>query len=450
MSISTAPPTTHPMTLACAEVRAAASTVNGPGQACLWQLTGKEKLAVVEEALRARSTWDAVVSQMIGELERDQVCMSEHGVRTTAWLRSTRIMSLGTARREVTTGVALVGRFVATAAAVAAGEISHEQAESIVRTLDELPPDFSTEQVKSGEATLLGFARQFDPKGLDRCATALINTIAPDIAEMKNAQRLEKQEREAQRTKFLRFGSDGHGSMYFSGKAPIADGEAFRTLIESLAKADRAGADLSAGTGDMRTADQRRLDALMEVIRRYTTSGDGPANGGDRPRVNLLLDLRTLTEGLKPAVLLESGEQISAEQARVLACDADILPIVCNGTSQPLDVGRQQRTFVGALRSALAVRDRGCVFPGCDRAPRDCDGHHLVPWWEDGETALDNGALLCRFHHNQVEPKNRTFIQEHQQWSMRMSLDGVPEAIPPVWVDAERQPQRHQRFPQRM
>lgn len=449
MSITAAPPATHPMTLACAEVRAAAAAVNGPGQAFLWQLTGKEKLAVVEESLRARSSWDAVVAQMIGELERDQVCLTECGVRTTAWLRSTRMMSLSTARREVVTGAALVGRFAATAAAMATGEISHEQAEAVVRTLDELPPDFSKEQINAGEATLLGFTRQFDPKGIARCATTLVNTIAPEIAELKDAQRLEKQEREAQRTKFLRFGPDGHGSMYFSGKAPIADGEAFRTLIESLAKADRTGADLSAGAGDMRTADQRRLDALIEIIRRYTTTGDGPTNGGDRPRVNLLLDLRTLTDGLKPAVLLESGEQISAEQARVLACDADVLPIVCNGASQPLDIGRQQRMFTGALRSALAVRDRGCAFPGCDRAPRDCEGHHLVPWWDGGETSITNGALLCRYHHTQIEPKNRTVIQEHQQWSMRMSLDGWPEAIPPAYVDGDRRPQRHERFPQR-
>ncbi len=70
MSITTAPPTTHPITLACAEVRAAAATVNGPGQARLWQLSGKEKLLAVEEALRARSSWDAGIAQMIGELER--------------------------------------------------------------------------------------------------------------------------------------------------------------------------------------------------------------------------------------------------------------------------------------------------------------------------------------------------------------------------------------------
>jgi hypothetical protein len=448
MSITTAPPTTHPVIVACAEVRAAASSLNGDDEARLWQLTGKEKLAAVEEAFRARATWDAALARMVGELERDQVTMAELGVRTTAWLRSTKLMTLGTARREVVTGVALVGRFGATAQAMADGEISHDQAEAIVRTLDELPPDFSTDQVHAGEATLIGFAQQFDPQGLARCATALINTIAPEIAELKDAQRLEKQERQAQRTKFLRFGADGHGSMHFSGKAPIADGEAFRNLIEALAKADHTGADLAAG-GDMRTADQRRLDALMEVIRAYTTSGDGPANGGDRPRVNLLLDLRSLTEGLKPAVLLESGEQISAEQARLLACDADILPVVCNGKSQPLDVGRQQRLFSGALRSALAVRDRGCSFPGCDRPPRDCDAHHLVPWWDGGETSLANGTILCRFHHNQVEPKNRTFIKEHHQWTMRMSLDGWPEAIPPAFADPLQRPQRHQRFPQR-
>jgi len=448
MSITTAPPTTHPVTLACADVRAAAVTVNGPGETRLWQLTGKEKLAAVEDALRARASWDSVVAQMIGELERDQVCMAEHGVRTTAWLRSTRLMTLGTARREVTTGVALIGRFTATAAAMATGEISHDQAAAIVRTLDELPPDFSAEQVHAGEATLHGYAQQFDPQALDRCATAVINTIAPEIAELKDAARLEQQERQAQRTKFLRFGADGHGSMYFSGKAPIADGEAFRTLIDALSNANRTGADLDAG-GDTRTADQRRLDALMDIIRAYTTTGDGPTNGGDRPRVNLLLDLTTLTDALKPAVLLESGEQLSAEQARLLACDADILPIVCNGTSQPLDVGRQQRLFTGALRSALAVRDQGCTFPACDRPPRDCDAHHLIPWWDGGETSLANGTLLCRYHHNQVEPKNRTFIQEHQQWSMRMSLDGWPEAIPPTYIDDKRRPQRHQRFPQR-
>lgn len=200
MAITTSPPTAHPITVACEQVRAAAATVNGPGHSCLWRLTGEEKLAVVEESLRARSTWDAAVAQMIGELERDQVSMAEYGVRTTAWLRSTRMMSLGTARREVTTGVALIGRFSATAAAMAAGEISHNQAAAILRTLDELPPDFSSEQIHAGEATLLGFAQQFDPQGLDRCASTLINTIAPEIAELKDAARLEQQERQAQRT----------------------------------------------------------------------------------------------------------------------------------------------------------------------------------------------------------------------------------------------------------
>jgi len=35
--------------------------------------------------------------------------------------------------------------------------------------------------------------------------------------------------------------------------------------------------------------------------------------------------------------------------------------------SEPLDVGRSTPVVSPAQRSALAVRDRGCVFPGCER-----------------------------------------------------------------------------------
>lgn len=271
----------------------------------------------------------------------------------------------------------------------------------------------------------------------------------PEIAEAKDAERLAKQEKEAARTRFLRFFNDGHGATYGRFKLGIGDGDTLRTVIDALAKRDRAGDDIAAGNGDMRTMEQRRADALMEITRAYLAAGKGAANGGDRPRINLLLDYRTLVGGLVPATLLDSGEQISAQQARLLACDADILPIVCDGHSQPLDVGRQQRLFSGALRQALAVRDQGCSFPGCDKPPRDCDAHHLVPWWHGGETALHNGTLLCRFHHQQVEPQDQHGVQNHQQWIMRMSLDGYPEVIPPAHLDDQQRPRRHDRFPTR-
>ena len=49
----------------------------------------------------------------------------------------------------------------------------------------------------------------------------------------------------------------------------------------------------------------------------------------------------------------------------MLACDAGIIPAVLDGRGQPVDVGREQRTFSGLRRTAIEVRDGGCVWPGC-------------------------------------------------------------------------------------
>jgi len=64
-----------------------------------------------------------------------------------------------------------------------------------------------------------------------------------------------------------------------------------------------------------------------------------------------------------------------------------------------LDLGRAARYANRAQRRALAARDRGCAYPGCDRSPHACDAHHITWWEHDGPTDLDNLVLLCRFHH---------------------------------------------------
>jgi hypothetical protein len=70
--------------------------------------------------------------------------------------------------------------------------------------------------------------------------------------------------------------------------------------------------------------------------------------------------------------------------------------------SQVLDVGRKQRLFTAPQRRAITARDRHCRFPGCDRPPRWCDVHHIKHWLHGGPTSVENGVLLCRFHHTLV------------------------------------------------
>ena len=133
---------------------------------------------------------------------------------------------------------------------------------------------------------------------------------------------------------------------------------------------------------------------------------------------------------------LDNGERISAAAVCRLACDARVLPVVLGGAGQVLDAGRSRRLASGALRRALAVRDRGCAFPGCDRPARWCDAHHLRAWSAGGRTDLDNLVLLCRHHHGTVH-------DPAAGWLVRLGPDRLPEFVPPPWTDPSRRPRRN-------
>ena len=81
---------------------------------------------------------------------------------------------------------------------------------------------------------------------------------------------------------------------------------------------------------------------------------------------------------------------------------------------------------------ALHTRDGGCSFPGCTHPPNWCDRHHILDWILGGLTDLDNLTLLCRYHHTH-------FLQKG--WTCRLNADGLPEWIPPWWIDQHQQPQ---------
>jgi hypothetical protein len=99
---------------------------------------------------------------------------------------------------------------------------------------------------------------------------------------------------------------------------------------------------------------------------------------------------------------LDHAGAIHPEAALRIACDASIMRVVMAGPSQPLDVGRKTQIVPYHLRRALALRDRGCRFPTCDRPPPWSDAHHVVHWSDGGITALENLVLLCRHHHRLV------------------------------------------------
>jgi hypothetical protein len=90
-------------------------------------------------------------------------------------------------------------------------------------------------------------------------------------------------------------------------------------------------------------------------------------------------------------------------------------------------MGRRERFFTAAQKAALAVRDGGCVWPGCNAPPSWTHGHHVTHWADGGETDVENGVLLCAFHHG---------LLHRGDYEMRMN-DGRPELKSPRWIDPE-------------
>ncbi|MCW2699819.1 MAG: endonuclease, partial [Blastococcus sp.] len=77
--------------------------------------------------------------------------------------------------------------------------------------------------------------------------------------------------------------------------------------------------------------------------------------------------------------------------------------IVMGPDGQVLDDGRSARIVPPGLRTAVHVRDRHCVFAGGEAPTPWCDVHHVAEWvLDEGETNLENSALLCERHHTTV------------------------------------------------
>lgn len=210
-------------------------------------------------------------------------------------------------------------------------------------------------------------------------------------------------------------------------------------------------------TRDDRTHPQRMADALVGICERTLATGDLPTSGGERPQLVVLVPLDRLTDragtghaGTGPTstryagtgTLLE-GTLLSPGQLRRLACDSSVLPAVLGSASQPLDIGRESRTIPTGIRRALAIRDRGCVFPGCDRPPGWTDAHHIHHWADGGETSLANLVLLCGHHHRQLHHRqlhrrdHRDGYQtDRRNWTVSIAPDGHPEWAPPAWMAA--------------
>ena len=218
------------------------------------------------------------------------------------------------------------------------------------------------------------------------------------------------------------------GEWFAQGQLDAEAGALVKTWLDAITEMPRPG--------DTRSASQRRADALVDLAAQHLRCAAVPAVHGQRPHLTLTVRAAALRTGADAeAAMLQGAGPIHPETARRIACDAVQTEVTVappgDGADSwlsavttppvPLSVGRATRTIPVHLRTALALRDQGCRFPGCDRPIAWTDGHHIIHWADGGPTELENLVSLCRRHHRAVH---------EQGWRVHMA-DGIPVVEPP-------------------
>lgn len=366
-------------------------------------------------AARADAAWVRLLTELI---DRGELTGGLH--QMTDWLTThcpglARSHALDLVRLATATGGPDRVAHEPVVTAVTTGEISTRRGSMILRALTAVRGALDDDTYTGDVQIVLDVARRsevFTERDLTRILDRLIATA---MTERDHEQR----DTSARAVRGINESSLADGSVIrFLINADPEGAALLRSVLTSPLAAPTPAAD---GSRDPRPATARRYDALLTVLARgMREPGDTPATK-QNPTAQVLVTthLEPLTQALAGAAagedtgshnllggcgagLSATGDILSPATVRKLSCDAEIIPAILGGASEPLDLGRGERTASRAQRRALWLRDGGCTIPGCTTPPAWCEAHHIVHWSRGGASDLCNYALLCPRHHTEV------------------------------------------------
>src|ERR671924_595873 len=271
-------------------------------------LSDDQLVADLDEVERATRQLETIRARRLGELERRQVWSRDGHFSLASWLATRHRVAPSTAASHVRMARALEAMPVA-ADALATGDVS------------------------SSAITLLASAREEAPEQFARSEGSLVDaarTLSVDL-----------------------------------------NAETTQVLITALRAVQDAEVRSSDRT-DTRSPARRRADALGEICRQWLDSSGRPTVAGERPHVIVTIDVESLgrsenapgtarSAGARLGGRLTDVGPISAADALMWTCDAQVTRVITDAGSRPLDVGRTTRITPPWIRKALLVRDGGCV-----------------------------------------------------------------------------------------
>jgi hypothetical protein len=416
------------------------ASIDDLGATHVGEVSGRD----VAEVDRAMSRLAAVKLSMVAAAHQQGAARRAGMTSTSAWLAASTRSWGARAAADVALATALADSLPATREALASGALSTEHAAVIAGSAARLPATLTDDERGRVEAALVAQARYVDPARLRRSARRALEAAersAQEAMEHEDAELRGEEDRARRRTRLtLHDNLDGTVTGHFT--VPTLAGSILRKVIQQMVSprrhvpgAEGRGTDESAAPGSapasalglVRVRPDGSAAETMAPLRggasRASRSAVHPRdwahlsgtafvellehlptdrlNGKVAATVVVTIDHDRLRDQVG-AARIDTGDDLSAAEARRLACSAGVLPAVLAGGSLPLDLGRTRRFFSEAQRVALATAYERCAVEHCDRPYAWTELHHEDPWGRGGPTDLHLAVPLCGPDHQRA------------------------------------------------
>ena len=365
---------------------------------------------------------------MIAEFDRRRG-WGDDGVRSCAhWLNWRIGISLGAAREKLRVAHGLA-KLPKTCEAFASGKLSYSKARAITRVGNIHNEECLLSYARYGTASQLDktvnlYRRQFDSAGqpmVDYHKADLPSDPEVDTSQMSDSERFDIENQGAMHNDDYRQLSsfwDEHGCLVIKARLTAEQGALVKKAIDAAVESVKAAEpsmdsvshaleaeipELDTGRLDIRRQTCRGADALVLMAEALLRDTKVACNTDDRYQVVVHVDSNVLSKQVfekqdgSPDCFIDHQIGLPVETARRLSCSCKIVTALTDKT-EPLSIGRSSRAISTAIRRALSIRDKFCVFPGCD-CHQHLEAHHIVHWANGGTTDLDNLINVCHYHH---------------------------------------------------
>ena len=333
--------------------------------------------------------------------------------------------------------------------ATATGELSVAAAHAIRTGLGDIDTVVTAEKLAGAVATLLTEAPTMTVDQLLKRARRLRDTLDEAGIAIR--------EQKAWDDRYLKVWKIDTGQVHVHGLFPPEQGQYILDLYDSLTGPRRGGvrfvdpdraAWARAVQEDPRSTGQIAADTFLDLLKAGSAVNPDRMLGGRLPAVQVLVTEPTQrpagnpdrtgtpapapdrTDRTEVLVAIPDGTghgfiegnlaPVSRETIDRLICTSGTVEVTLDADGQPLNLGREERIFSQAQRTALAARDGGCRWGDCDRPPARTEAHHLEEWVRDhGLTDIRMGILLCSPHHRLLHAQGWQIFENRGRYWLR-------------------------------